>query len=69
MNRLGMDGIPENAWYKYSDKEMRQLIGAAEGEQLEVSHVVLLQIKSGIKENDAKVWPLILSAKICLGGT
>ncbi|GHT36377.1 hypothetical protein AGMMS49593_01040 [Endomicrobiia bacterium] len=55
MRHLGMDGIPENAWYRYSDSQMREFIGAAEGKQLEVSLIVLLQMISGIKEDNAQV--------------
>ncbi|GHT45438.1 hypothetical protein AGMMS49936_02660 [Endomicrobiia bacterium] len=55
MRHLGMDGIPENAWYRYSDSQMREFVGAAEEEQLEVSLIVLLQMKSGIKEDNAQV--------------
>ncbi|GHT41985.1 hypothetical protein AGMMS49921_06140 [Endomicrobiia bacterium] len=44
MRHLGMEGIPENAWYRYSDSQMREFVGAAEKEQLEVSLIVLLQI-------------------------
>ncbi|GHT57461.1 hypothetical protein AGMMS50233_10810 [Endomicrobiia bacterium] len=62
MHHLGTYEIPEDAWYGYSDEEMRQIIAsvcgdghARTGEMLAVTDIVRLQIGFGINKNNAVV--------------
>ncbi|GHT50284.1 hypothetical protein AGMMS49990_02400 [Endomicrobiia bacterium] len=55
MYHLGTYDILGDAWYRESDKEMRQRIGAVNGKMISGENIILLQTKFGIKEDNAEV--------------